>query len=223
MAKQIATGSSLGLHYEIYDRTGMVDQSETRSETEVEGSVSGGGGFGGYTAPVVGSTTSRTTRFQNIFLTDDEGKEHAVELTNFLVTCRPGQKLTMFLLTHGKHERGSYFKALNRNTRETFDHPKAIRSEMYPWRSFLIAMGVLVVLFFINLSAEAGTSSGEALFYTAVATLIVGAPVWFIGWLVSAIRSMAVRKNRDFKAHLTKLNQQQVSEDPHHIEGSAAV
>lgn len=223
MAKQIATGSSLGLGYKIYDRTGMVDQSETRSETEVEGSVSGGGGFGGYTAPIVGSTTSKTTRFQNIFLTDDEGKEHAVELTNFLVTCRPGQKLTMFLLNHGKHERGSYFKALNRNTHESFDYPKAIRSEMYPWRSFLIAMGMMVALFFINLNAEAGTSFGEALFFTAVATLIVGGPVWFIGWLVSYIRSMAVRNNRDFKAHLSQLNQQRVTSDPHSIEGSAMV
>ena len=78
MAMKIAEGRALGLNYRIYDRTGVVDQSDTRSETEVEGSVSGGWGAGGYTAPVIGSVSSKTTRFQNIYLTDDEGKEHNI-------------------------------------------------------------------------------------------------------------------------------------------------
>lgn len=220
MANKIAQGSALGLHYEIYDRTGVVDQSDTRSETQVEGSVSGGGSYGGYTAPVVGSVSSTTTRYQNIFLTDDEGKEHVIELQNFLVPVRAGQRLTIFLLTHGKHDFGSYFKAFNRNTKEIFNHPKAIRSEMYPWRTFLILLGVMILLIFFNVNGEQGTSFVEALFYTGIGSLIVGAPLWLIGWVVSYVRALAVSRNPDFKAYVGCLRQGQEICQPH-FEGSA--
>ena len=120
MSKRIAEGKTLGSKYEIRVRTGTVNATETRSETEVTGSISGGGGYSsggtGFTSPVSGSVQSRTTRYQNLFITDDDGKEHTVELVDFLVPCKEGHKLSLFLLFTGGSDFGSYFRAYNHNT-----------------------------------------------------------------------------------------------------------
>jgi len=219
MAKKVAEGRSLGLHYEIIDRTGVVDQSDTRSETEVEGSVSGGG-YGSYQTPVVGSVSSKTTHYQNIFLTDEDGKEHTIQLQDFLVPCRQGQRLTLFLLSHGNREYGSYFKAFNHNSREMSDHAKAIRSEMYPWRSFLIVIGLLFLIEFSGLYSEPDATVVSALFYTAIALAITGTIAWIIGWMVSFARSVVVRNNPEFKAYVGRLRHEHETDHTHHYTGS---
>lgn len=207
MAKKVAEGVALGLQYEIYDRTGVVTHTETRSETEVEGSISGGGGYSsggtGYQAPVSGSIASKTTRFQNIFLSDGEGKEHTIELQNFLIPCKPDHKLTMFLLTSGGKDTGSYFSAYNHNTRETYDHPKAIRSEMFPTRSFTILLVISFVLLFITMIGEPDSSFLGTLFLSALGTGLIGIPGWLIGATVGFYRSMLVRKDLAYKNYVT--------------------
>ena len=79
MSRLIAEGKTLGCMYKIYDRTGTVGHSETRSETELSGDISGGSGYSvggtGFSTPVSGSISSRTHNYQNIFLTDETGKE----------------------------------------------------------------------------------------------------------------------------------------------------
>lgn len=207
MAKKVAEGVALGLQYEIYDRTGIVTHTETRSETEVEGSISGGGGYSasgtGYQSPVSGRITSKTTRFQNIFLTDDQEKEHTIELQNFLIPCKQDHKLTMFLLTSGGSDTGSYFSAYNHNTRESYDHPKAIRSEMFPTKSFTILLVISFVLLFITMIGEPDSSFFGTLLLSALGTGLIGIPGWLIGAVIGFYRSLLIRKDLSYKNYVT--------------------
>ena len=208
MSKQIAEGSALGASYKIHARTGTVDSSDVRAETEVTGNISGGGGYSaggtGYNAPVTGSIQSRTTRYQNIYLTDEDGLEHNIELVNFLVPCKQGQKLTMLFLTAGKADRGSYFRAYNHNTREHCNHPKAVVSEMFPKAIFMIAMAV-VALFVLISAFTSNESVGAALFLSVLLLVIIGVVLAAVGWVLAYIRSIGVRSNVTLKSFINSL------------------
>jgi len=207
MAEHLAEGVALGLRYDIFDRTGKVSHSETRSETEVQGNISGGGGYtsggSGYQAPVSGNVTSKTTRYQTIFLTDSEGREHTIELQDFLVPCKPDHKLTMLLLTAAGNDKGSYFMAYNHNTRETYQHPKAIRSEMFPTKIVSIVLAVSFLLLFFNRIGEMDTTFLGTVFNSAFVTLLIGIPVWIVGAAVGFYRSMIVKRDMKLKEFLS--------------------
>ncbi len=209
MSRRIAEGKAIGSQYEIRVRTGTVNGTETRSETEVTGSISGGGGYAsggtGYTAPVSGSVQSKTTRYQTMFLTDEEGREHTVELVDFLVPCKEGHKLSLFLLMTGGANVGSYFRAYNHNTGQHYEHTKAVRSEMFPWKIFTALTALLAVwIFFIGIS-EDGNGFGEVLFITVIVTAIGGGLLWVVGAVLAFIRSLGVRGNPAYKSYLAGL------------------
>lgn len=205
MSKQIAEGNAIGARYRIHARTGTVDSTETRSETEVTGNVSGGGGVGGYSAPVTGRVQSKTTRYQNIFLTDEDGVEHNIDLVDFLIPCKQGQRLTMLLLTAGDGDSGSYFRAYNHNTREHCNHPKAVISEMFPWMIFLVALAVVGVMILFSAFGSDGNGFGEALFVSAFMIVIVGLVFAAVGWILAYIRSIGVRSNSGLKSYLANI------------------
>lgn len=77
-----------GFAHEISVITGTVTREQQRSEAEVSGSISGGGptSYGG--GQVHGSISTRTTRFQEIFLALPNGKETRLDFKNFKVPCR---------------------------------------------------------------------------------------------------------------------------------------
>ena len=204
MSTQIAEGTALGARYRIHSRTGTVDSTDLRVETEVTGNVSGGGGVGGYSAPVSGNVQSKTTRYQNIYLTDDEGSEHNISLVNFEVPCRAGHKLTLLLLTAGNNDSGSYFRAYNHNTREHCNHPKGVISEMFPWKIAMIVMGI-IGLFILVGAFGSDSGIGEALFLSVIALAIVGLIVGAAGWLFAYVRSIAVRSNPVLKRYVKNL------------------
>lgn len=211
MSTLIAEGKTLGCTYKIYDRTGTVGHSETRTETEVNGNISGGSGYTvggtGFNTPVSGSVTSKTHNYQNIFLTDEEGKEHVVELKNFLVPCRQDHKLTMFLLTTGQKEYGSYFMAYNHNTGEAYKHSKAVRSELFPVKAFLVLVGVFFLYVFLSVWGEPDSSFLGNLFTALFASILFGLVLGVIGWMVSLARSLFVSKNLAFKKYLAAIDQ----------------
>jgi len=205
MSTQIIEGSSLGARYQIHARTGVVNSTDSRSETEVSGRISGGGGVYGYSAPVSGSVQSKTTRFQNIYLTDEEGVEHNIDLVNFSVPCREGHKLTMLAVTAGKSDSGSYFRAYNHNTREHCNHPKGVISEMFPWKIAALAM-VAAALFILSAAfSNDANSFGAALLVSVIFTAIVAAVVGMLGWVFAYIRSIGVRSNSALKGYLRNL------------------
>jgi len=203
MSQQVAQGTAFGANYEIFARTGTVDSSDTRAETEVTGSVSGGGGVGGYSAPVSGSVQSKTTRFQNIYLTEDDGTEHNIELVNFLVPCKEGHKLTMLGITSGND--GAYFRAYNHNTREHRNHPKGVISTLFPTKIFMIAIGLFSLWFLFNALTDSQSGVGEALFMSFIAIVLVGLVFAAIGWVFAYIRSINVRSNATLKSFVNGL------------------
>jgi hypothetical protein len=209
MSKQIAEGTALGASYNIYARTGTVDSTDTRSETEVTGNVSGGGGYTsggtGFSAPVTGSIRSKTTRYQNIFLTDEDGVEHNVSLVNFLVPCKEGHKLTLLLLTSGGSDSGSYFRAYNHNTREHCNHPKAVTSEMFPWTIFMIAMAAIAAIMLFMGFSDSDSTIGGILFLTILVLVLAGLVIGAAGWILAYIRSISVRSNAALKSFVNGL------------------
>lgn len=205
MSNKIAEGTALGIRYRIHARTGTVDSTDTRSETEVTGNVSGGGGVGGYSAPVTGSVQSKTTRYQNIYLTDEDGVEHNIDLVNFLVPCKQGHKLTMLFCMSGDSDSGSYFRAYNHNTREHRNHPKAVISEMFPWKTFTIVMAAFALFVLFSAFGADNSSFGGALFVSIFGIVIGGLVVAAIGWIFAYVRSISVRSNATLKNFVNSL------------------
>jgi hypothetical protein len=85
-------GKKLMYKFVVYKLSGTVQSENTRSETEVSGNIYGGGTNSTYgtTAPVRGEIKSETIRYQTIFLKEDDGTEHALELKDLVVPCREG-------------------------------------------------------------------------------------------------------------------------------------
>jgi hypothetical protein len=208
-AKKIASGKALGIEYHIHDRSGTIEGSETRAETEVTGSVSGGGGFShsgsGFNNPVSGSIQSKTTRYQNIYLKDEDGDEHTIELVNFVVPCKQGHKLTFFIVRSGDNKLGPYFQAFNHSTRQHYEYYKAVRSEMFPTRWFMIALGVIGTLIFLSSLAGSDSTFGGAILVTVFSLLLFGAVFWVAGSVLGAVRARAVKNNPAFKTYLASL------------------
>ncbi len=216
--REITTGNALGLSYRIFARSGTVKASETRSKTEVNGSVSGGGGYSsngsGYTAPVSGSITSETTDYQDIFLTDDEGVEHLIQTENFLVPCREGQRATFFFIKSGRSQSGPYFAAYNHNSRQAYEHGKSLRSDLFPWLTTLIVFAAIGVPTFLGgLFSDQG-SIGTAIFALVIVAVIVGICMWIVGSILAAIRATQVKADTRFKQFKAQLANEPVSPVP---------
>ncbi len=209
MSREITQGKTLGLPYRIYARSGTVTATETRSKTEVSGSVSGGGGYSnngsGYTAPVSGSISSETTDYQDIFLTDDDGVEHLIQTENFLVPCREGQRATFFYVLSGKSQTGPYFEAYNHHSRQSYEHGKGLRSDLFPWLTTLVLLGVVgVPMFFGGLFDDQG-GIGMAIFSLVIAIAVVGVFMAIVGNILAAIRATQVRGDSRFKQYKGQL------------------
>ena len=131
-----------GQELEIYAFTGTVADQQSHSETH----VSGGGG-GGYVAGGTGyaasaPVSSTTTHYQNLFLVDEEGNEKLFEFTNFSITCRPGQTIS---LVGASKEGGADNTVLgyNHDVNLIYYHKSGIEKLCHPgWRKTLIALAV---------------------------------------------------------------------------------
>jgi hypothetical protein len=210
MARKIADGSAFGTKYEVFVRAGTVDSTDTRSETETTGSISGGGGMTvggtGANAPVSGQIESKTTRYQNIYLTDEDGREHPVELVDFLVPCREGQKLSLMFVKTGGKELGSYFHAYNHNTSKHYDHGAALRSEMFPIRILIAAVLIVALVTWKSISGSPGNDGFEVMAGTFIVTGLIGVVLYGIAKVIAGVRGARLRANPAFKQFLAELS-----------------
>ncbi|GAB4517946.1 MAG: hypothetical protein Tsb0010_02140 [Parvularculaceae bacterium] len=208
MVEVIAKGDAIRAAYEIRALTGTVTATETRSETEVKGDISGGGGFSvsgtGGTAPVSGKIESKTTRFQNIFMTDDEGGEHAIELVNFLVPCKEGQKLTLFQLVMGGSPKG-YFHAFNHNTKNHYEKDGAVSKAMFPTLVFGAVVAVLAIWIWNSASGNPGNGSFEVFAMTFIGAGLGGVVLYGIAKIFAGVRAAKVHGNPAYKSFLSGL------------------
>lgn len=201
IAKQIASGKTLGVEYTVHDRTGTVEGTDSRSETEVTGTVSGGHS----NLPVSGNVQSKTTNYQNVYLKDEDGDTHTIELVDFLVPCTAGHTLTFFLLKSDGRLYGEYFAAYNHDTRQHYEHYKNARSEMFPWKWLFIAIGVVGVLTFLSYVFDSQSTFGAAILLTIVAMVIAGIGLWLAGLVLGFLRSLSVKGNPAFKQYKVAL------------------
>lgn len=208
MVAVIAKGDAIRAAYEIRALTGTVNSTETRSETEVTGQISGGGGYSvggtGGNAPVSGKIESKTTRFQNIFLTDDEGGEHAIELVNFLIPCKEGQKLTLFQLVMGGSPK-DYFHAFNHNTKNHYEKDGAVSKAMFPTLVFGAAVAVLAIWIWNSASGNPGNDGFEIFAMTIIGAGLGGLVLYAAAKIFAGVRASKVHGNPAYKSFLSSL------------------
>ncbi len=210
MAREITRGSALGLSYRILARTGTVSATETRSKTEVSGKVSGGysNSQTGYSTPVKGNITSETTDYQDIFLTDDDGMEHLIQTENFLVPCREGQRATFFYVLSGRSQSGPYFAAYNHHSRQTYDHGKSLRADLFPWLTTLAVSALICVPLFFSALFDDGGGLGPAVIALLIGAVMAGVLMAVVGNLLAAIRASVVRNDSRFKQFKSQLERE---------------
>lgn len=139
-------GRKLLYKFAVSSLSGTVLGATTRSETTVSGKIHGGGANSTYgtVAPVQGKIESKTTRYQTIFLRDDDGCEHTIELVDLLVPCREGHKLTLWRL--GK---GPWIQARNQSTNQVYRYGK-LNKMLYPKIAYF-GIGILFGIYAVDL------------------------------------------------------------------------
>lgn len=146
-----------------YDR-GSVAAKDKNLETRISGSGGGGAtyrGTGG-TAPI--SITSQTIIHDKIYLQKEDGKERAVELTNWDVACHEGNDmLVTWIIPDGK-DKGDYVAIKNITTDSELFNDDAIKraaNQHFIKSLFLRLLIVFVVLLiFYNMGGSALVTLG---------------------------------------------------------------
>ena len=173
--QQSYSGKKLMYKFTVFKLSGTVLSENTRSETEVSGKVYGGGTNSTYgtTAPVQGKIESKTTRYQSIFLKDDDGAEHAVELVDLVVPCREGHRLTLWRLGDDL-----WFKAQNETTAQSYTYEK-LSKLMYPKVTYFV-FGILFGIYVVDQDLEGGAYFMSFLFTTLIGFAIATIPCGMI-------------------------------------------
>jgi hypothetical protein len=181
-----------GFGYELSVVTGEVKREQQRSETEISGSILGGGPTthaGGY---VRGSISSKTTRFQEIYVALPSGKEVRLDFVNFKVPCREGHRLSIVGV---RRTDGLWRDCAYRN--HATDDTVTLRDELYAtlkpdviwgiagaWGLFAAAMALLTQWDRGELSAEVLVTTLFAVgAFGVIAALIVLPLAWLpVSW-----------------------------------------
>jgi len=144
-----ALRNKMTIHYDRGIGAGKDKTLETR--------VSGGGG-GGYSYQGTGATapvhiTSTTIIHDKIYLQKEDGKERAVELTNWDVACREGHDMVVtWIIPEGK-ETGNYVGIKNITTGSELFNDDAIKKLgdqhfiKNKWLKFLAVIAAAFVLY----------------------------------------------------------------------------
>ncbi len=201
---------------QLYSTTGIVASTNTRSETEITGS-----GGSGQSSPVHFKIESSTTRYQELFLIDEDNKEHAFNFVDFMVLCRKENLLTIVWgIKRGKNL-GPYFAAYNHDTQKiSYDNdilgqycrPRLLPLILYPT---LIILGISLGVYIASLIAG-GTTGMVAVIIPAVFTLIGVLVGIKAGWSLSKIILDRVT-NKKITKFIMSDNWQSVINDFKHI------
>lgn len=210
---------------QLYSTTGIVASTNTRSETEITGS--GGGGVpnvhpgSSQSSPVHFNIESSTTRYQELFLIDEENKEHAYNFEDFMVPCREGNLLTVIWGIKQGKDRGPYFAAYNHDTQEiSYDNdilgqycrPRLLPLILYPT---LIILGIILGVYIASL-ITGGMTGADALIIPAVVALIGVLVGIKAGWFLSGIILDGITSKKTTKFIISE-NWQSVINDFRHI------
>jgi len=206
-----------GKPLELYSLTGIVADTDTRSETEVHGS--GGGGLpnthpgSAQSSPVHFKIESSTTRYQNIYVIDENEQEHHIHLIDFLVSCRKGSLLSLIWGIKKGKKQGPYLAAYNHNTQEVsydddilgqFCRPKLLALILYPVMILLCIFVCLIVAGLIPVGENVAMVMKP--FFYLLGTLVGIKAGWHISKaIMDAIMNKKIRRFKASKSWLTVL------------------
>lgn len=167
-------GRKLLYKFVVRKLSGTVRGETTRSETTVSGKIYGGGTNTTYgtVAPVQGKIESETTRYQTIYLQEDDGSEHAIELVDLVVPCREGHTLTLWRL--GKD---LWFQVRNQSTNQLYKYGK-LKKRLYPKVAYF-TIGILFGIYAVDPN-ESGLLA--LLFAILIGLAIATIPCGIIAW-----------------------------------------
>jgi hypothetical protein len=143
-----------GKLFNILWTTGTVVAQTKLATTSVHGS--GGGSSGsGYSAPV--SISSSTTIHNDIFIKDENGKEHSFQLSDFDIACHEGSKVSVVWGILDGKQTGSYVLVMNHDTANNYFASDKVIDALYgPWKIFgmgclaliLVVVATVTIIFF---------------------------------------------------------------------------
>lgn len=110
-------------NYTIFYAKGKVVGKDKNYETKISGSGGGGASYQGTggTSPI--SISSTTVIHDKVYLQQKDGKEMAIELTNWDIACREDHLLLVVWIKRGINESGPYV-AIKNFTTDTIDYNK---------------------------------------------------------------------------------------------------
>lgn len=161
--KSIAQLSTLTGNYDLKILTGVVADANTRSVTQVYGND--------------GNVGSTTTTHTGLFLVDREGVEHAVQLVNLDVPCRPGNIISM-ISAEGAHN--WRIAAYNHSSRRLAYADGALGHILGRRRVYYAIWGAVILLAVLVYWMSGQTLHGEA-DWSGLFLFVPG------GWLVGGI------------------------------------
>lgn len=141
---------------------------------------------------------------QDIYLTEDDGHEHAVNLSNFDISCRPGHKLTLLSLEKGGSS--TYFHAYDHNLRKHYEADGAISGRMFPKILHFLAIVIWAWIVWSWANEQPEFDGFETLAATFIGTCIGLLVCYVAAKILAGIRSVSLRGNSDLKAYIKQLN-----------------
>ncbi|MBS1626222.1 MAG: hypothetical protein JST83_19530 [Bacteroidetes bacterium] len=173
--------------YTVYTMSGTVVDADKISSTQV---YSTGGSYNSATGTYSpASVHSSTTIHDQIFLIDDKGREHSVQLYNWDVAARTSNVMTVIWAVEDGKESGQYIAVLNHTTRKKYTNDVVLRSILRPalgW-TYPILIVVLLLLPLVVLLASIKVRSLAILMNDALGMLYLWSWLFLLlGALVAA-------------------------------------
>jgi len=202
MKRKIAEGTTLGLKYQIFDNSGIVEKIEFRKDMLYNESREANcrvkmPEFAGGLHPV---ELQQDIRFV--------GAQGSVKLEDQEAVGNNGQQLSLFLLTHGRNQDETCFGFHNHSTQKSGDNSKTMYDQLFPWAGFWGVFGLAVAVLFTYLISQPENSFSHAFFITGFGIPLVFMPIYLLSWWIGLARTISVRKNSDFRAYAEQLRQQ---------------
>jgi len=131
-----------GKDCQLYWVSGNVLESDKKMQTE----TSGGQIYYANNRPYSTGISTTTTIHDEIFISDNAGKEHSFQLRNFNVACRTGNKVSVIWAVKGRKRSGPYVAVLNHSTSKIFYHEASLKKICQPFEKIYHAYCISIVL-----------------------------------------------------------------------------
>lgn len=198
--------------FSVHTEIGEVMRERQYSQTEIAGTVNGGGMvYVGGTAtaqPATSFISSKTTRFQEIFLKMPSGKEQVLEFVDFKVPCRESHKISILAVQRtgnpmylcGYHNHATEESAISSDRVRAAVQPQKIGTGWIGWFAFFM-------FFLAGLLWFSGVTFGEdELAIEVISLAILAAVPTVIISLINTLRSKRFTK-RHVPVVLQRINE----------------